>query len=350
MRLESVSLRYARRGPYVLDEVALELAPGTITAVVGGNGSGKSSLLKVAAGLLAPTAGHVRQRPAAVGYVPERLPADMRLSSRAYLAHMGRIQGLGTREARRRGGELLERLRVEGDTEAPIGTLSKGNAQKVALAQALLAEPRLLILDEPWSGLDAPTHRVLVDCLAEQRAAGAIVLLTEHRPGAVAASADAVHRLHAGRLTEQPGPLVPPAPRQAGDPDPDADADADADTAGDQGADPAGGFDLVLGPPPAAGGGTRSARAAVEPLRGLPGVLSAYADGSRVRLRTTAGRRDAVLLTVLREGYAVLDVRAAAGDVRAAVAEPQPPGGPRRRTPAVPGRPGPAPEPTGEVR
>lgn len=340
MRLESVSLRYGRRGPYVLEGVALDLEPGTVTAVVGGNGSGKSSLLKVAAGLVAPTAGSVRQRPAAVGYVPERLPAAMRLSAGAYLAHMGRIQGLGTREAHRRSGELLERLGVEGDTKAPIGTLSKGNAQKVALAQALIAEPRLLILDEPWSGLDAPTHRALVDCLAEQRAAGVIVLLTEHRPGAVAASADVVHRLQGGRLTGRPGPAapaVPPAPDRA------------PGRAPDPAPDPAGRFDLVLGLPPAtAGPGTAGAgpRAAEEWLGRLPGVLRAYSGGSRVRLSTSAEHRDAVLLAVLRQGYAVLDVRSAgtstaradgadgADGARSAVTEP--PGGPR---PAA-GRPG----------
>lgn len=298
MRLESVSLRYGRRGPYVLEGVGLDLEPGTVTAVVGGNGCGKSSLLKVAAGLVAPTAGSVRNRPGTVGYVPERLPAATRLSARAYLAHMGRIQGLATRTAHRRGRELLERLRVEGDTEAPVATLSKGNAQKVALAQALLAEPRLLVLDEPWSGLDAPAHAILVDCLAEQRASGVIVLLTEHRPGAVAASADAVHRLHRGRLTGQPVEHLPVSPA----------------------ADLRDGFDVVLGLPPAADPG-----AAEETLNGLPGVLRAHADAapSRVRLRTSAGHRDALLLAVLRQGYAVLDVRAVpAGDSRAPAGEP----------------------------
>ncbi|WEH35558.1 ABC transporter ATP-binding protein [Streptomyces sp. AM 4-1-1] len=294
MRFESVSLRYTRRGPYVLDGIGLDLAPGTITAVVGGNGCGKSSLLKVAAGLVRPTAGSVRHRPPRIGYVPERLPSTMRLSARAYLLHMGRVQGLGTRAADRRGGELLDRLRVEGDIDAPISTLSKGNAQKVALAQAMLADPRLLVLDEPWSGLDTPTHRILMECLSEQRAAGVTVLLTEHRPGTVAASADAVHRLHRGRLIEQR-----PVPA-----DPD-------------------GFDLTLGTPPTA----EDSRATEDALGRLPGVSRVHADRGRVRLRTTETHRDAVLLTVLRQGYTVLTVHAAppgeaqAGDADA-VADP----------------------------
>ncbi|MEU3350652.1 ATP-binding cassette domain-containing protein [Streptomyces sp. NPDC037389] len=149
MRLDSVGVRYTRRGPRVLDGITLDLASGTVTAVVGGNGPGKSTLLKVAAGLRRPGSGSVHGRPDRIGYVPERLPAGMRLSARSYLLHMGRVQGLRTAGADRRGGELLDRLGIEGDIDAPISTLSKGNAQKVALAQAMLGGRRLLILDEP---------------------------------------------------------------------------------------------------------------------------------------------------------------------------------------------------------
>ncbi|MET8957691.1 ABC transporter ATP-binding protein, partial [Streptomyces sp. NPDC004533] len=181
VQLESVSFRYTRRRPWVLDSVTLDLRPGTVTAVIGGNGSGKSTLLKVAAGLVRPTSGTVHGRPSRIGYVPERLPADMRLSARSYLLHMGRIQGIGTATATRRSRELLDQLSVEGDLDAPISTLSKGNAQKVALAQAMLADPQLLVLDEPWSGLDARTHRTLMDCLANRRAAGVVLLLCRRR-------------------------------------------------------------------------------------------------------------------------------------------------------------------------
>ncbi|MGH3803891.1 MAG: ATP-binding cassette domain-containing protein [Pseudonocardiaceae bacterium] len=276
MRFKSVSFRYARRGVTVLDGIGLELESGTITAVVGGNGCGKSSLLKVAAGLLRPTLGSVQDRPSKIGYVPERLPANMRLSSHSYLLHMGRIQGLGTPIAARRAGDLMDRLRIQGDTEAPIGTLSKGNAQKVALAQAMLADPQLLVLDEPWSGLDAPTHRTLMECLADLRTAGVIILLTEHRPGTVSASADTVYRLDHGRLTEEhPHPARPDE------------------------------FSLTLGVPAAAGA---DQRAAAQMLRNQPGVRSANISRSRIRLHTTAEHRDAVLLTALHQGYTVLEV------------------------------------------
>jgi ABC-2 type transport system ATP-binding protein len=273
--LESVGFRYAHRGTRVLDGVTLDLDPGTVTAVIGGNGSGKSTLLKVAAGLARPTSGAVRGRPKRIGYVPERLPADMRLSARSYLLHMGRIQGIGTVTAGRRSGELLDRLGAEGDLDAPISTLSKGNAQKVALAQAMLVDPQLLVLDEPWSGLDARTHRVLTDCLANLRDAGVIVLLTEHRPGAVTASADVVRRLHRGRLAEQ---LV-----EERSPEPTSFA-----------------IDLGVGPDTGA-----VPRQRLTALAALPGVLAAREEGGRVRLEVVAGRSDTVLAEVLKQGCTV---------------------------------------------
>ncbi|MDT0453496.1 ABC transporter ATP-binding protein [Streptomyces hesseae] len=283
MRLESVSVRYTRGGPRVLDDITLDLASGTVTAVVGGNGSGKSTLLKVAAGLRRPSSGSVRGRPDRIGYVPERLPANMRLSARSYLLHMGRVQGLRTADAARRGGELLDRLGIEGDVDAPISTLSKGNAQKVALAQAMLGGPRLLILDEPWSGLDARTHQVLVDCLAEWRAAGVVVLLTEHRPGTVAASADAVHRLHRGRLTEEA--MGEAAPE---------------------------GFAITLGVPM-----VEDRSRVMEALRALPGVRSVGEnERRRICLEVGADRSDAVLAEVLRQGHSVFEVRPGAGGHR----------------------------------
>lgn len=165
MRLEHVGVRYGRAAP-VLDGVSLTLAPGTVTAVLGANGSGKSTLLRVAAGVVEPTVGRVRDRPSVVGYVPEQCPAKLRMPPLVYLEHMGRMRGLSRGRARARGRELLERLRLEGNPRSATGKLSKGNAQKVILAQAVLVVPGLLVLDEPWAGLDADAHDVLASLIA----------------------------------------------------------------------------------------------------------------------------------------------------------------------------------------
>jgi ABC-2 type transport system ATP-binding protein len=193
--VEAVGKQFSRIGPWVLRELDLVLAPGTITEVAGGNGSGKSTLLRVVAGLTRPTAGIVRGRPASVGYAPERLPARLRMTPRSYIAHMARLRGVGATA----GLAVLDRLELAPGPDVPIATLSKGNSQKVALAQALAAPVGLLLLDEPTSGLDARAREALGDLLAERRAAGAAVLVTTHAlvPGA---AADARFELRAGRL------------------------------------------------------------------------------------------------------------------------------------------------------
>ncbi|GGM35048.1 ABC transporter ATP-binding protein [Longimycelium tulufanense] len=210
-RLEGVGRRYGR-GRWALVDIDLTVPPGATVAVVGDNGAGKSTLLRIAAGVLGPSRGRVLCRPAPVGYVPERFPVTTRMSALAYLRHLGRVRGLGTATATRRAEELLERLALTGDPTGPLNALSKGNAQKVALAQALLISPELLVLDEPWSGLDAVTHPVVVDMLAEVRAAGCAVLLTDHAAGVTRVAASAVHRLHRGRLVLNETPLNPAEP------------------------------------------------------------------------------------------------------------------------------------------
>ncbi|MFC7480185.1 ATP-binding cassette domain-containing protein [Luedemannella flava] len=140
VELRNVTKRYAGSAP-VLDGVNLTVAPGDVVGVVGANGCGKSTLLRIMVGLSTPTAGTVTGRPAVVGYVPEKLPGHGRVSARAYLTHLGRIRGLSGRQAAGRARELLDRLSLVGGAGTSLRRLSKGNAQKVALAQALLVPP-----------------------------------------------------------------------------------------------------------------------------------------------------------------------------------------------------------------
>ncbi|WP_305787654.1 ATP-binding cassette domain-containing protein [Symbioplanes lichenis] len=182
VRLRQVSKRYGR-GRWILSGVDLTLPAAEIVHVAGGNGAGKSTLLRVAAGASRPTRGTVSGIPPVTGYVPDRFTSTDAMSSAAYLTHVGRIRGLGGRASTRRAHELLDRLALAGGPHTPIRALSKGNAQKVALAQALMAPPALLVLDEPWSGLDTAAHAELAAILREVRDTGAAVLLTDHRSG-----------------------------------------------------------------------------------------------------------------------------------------------------------------------
>ncbi|WP_262283029.1 ATP-binding cassette domain-containing protein [Micromonospora sp. MA102] len=181
MRLEGVWLRYHRRGPWVLRQTDVAIGPGEVAVVLGRNGVGKSTLLQLAAGVLRPTRGRVVDRPPAVGWVPERFPADQPFTVGAYLAAMARMVGLPGAEADRAVRHWVDRLGLARFHAVRLPELSKGTAQKVGLAQALLRPPGLLVLDEPWEGLDAATRDLVPEMIGEVLAEGGAVLVSDHR-------------------------------------------------------------------------------------------------------------------------------------------------------------------------
>ncbi len=194
-----VGKRYGRGG-WVLDGIDLAVAPGESVAVLGSNGSGKSTLLRLLAGVSRPTRGTVTTGAAVLGYVPDQFTATDAMSSVAYLTHLGRVRGLRTPAATRRARDLLARLELAGGLRTPIRALSKGNVQKVVLAQALLVPPDLLLLDEPWSGLDTSAHDVLGDLLHEVVGRGGSVVLTDHHEAVARAHATVSYTVTGGRL------------------------------------------------------------------------------------------------------------------------------------------------------
>ena len=203
-----LSKRYSRRQPWVLDHLDLRFEPGTLTVVVGANGCGKSTLLRVLAGVSRPTAGLITQRPRQVGYVPERLPARLQMTGREYLAHMGRLRRLDSSYAGARGEDLAARLSLNPGLDVPVRSLSKGNSQKVALAQAFLAPVGLLLLDEPWSGLDPSASEGLREEMSSPRNEGTAVVATAHRADAIPGP-DRCLLLSGGHLSEIVPPDVP---------------------------------------------------------------------------------------------------------------------------------------------
>ena len=263
LRLHGVGKRYGR-GALVLSDVDLEVEPGEVLGIVGRNGSGKSTLLRILARVSRPTTGVVAGSPV-TGYVPDRFPATTRMSALGYLEHLGRIGGMSTVEPR--ATELLERLALAGGPRAPIKQLSKGNAQKVGLAQAVLADPELLVLDEPWAGLDPAAHGVLAELIAEACERGASVVFTAHRDDLAGAHAPRVLRLTDGKVhpVQVAGPSGPHARILL------------------RGAD---GHDWAAD----------------------PGVVGVRRVGERVELDVSPGRSDAVLGIALRRGWSVISV------------------------------------------
>jgi ABC-2 type transport system ATP-binding protein len=213
MRLEAVGKRYGIRQPWVVRGVTAELPAGRLIRVSGRNGSGKSTLLRVVAGVSLPSAGKVTGRPH-TGYVPERFPGGLPFSGREYLLHLARVHGLRGDEARRRVGQWLERLGAAGYADQSLRTMSKGMCQKMAIAQALLPSPGLLILDEAWTGLDQAARAELDAAVGERVAAGGTVLFVDHDQARLAGREDERWNFDtAGGVTVLAGPAPQAAPQ-----------------------------------------------------------------------------------------------------------------------------------------
>ncbi|MFF4490403.1 ATP-binding cassette domain-containing protein [Streptomyces sp. NPDC001544] len=208
--LEQVGRRYGLRGPWVLRGVDLALAPGTLTRVEGANGTGKSTLLRLLAGIDAPSEGRVSGRPR-TAYVPERFPPALPFTAAEYLTHLGTVHGLSRRAAPRAAAEWLDRFGAGSHARTPMDRLSKGSSQKVAVAQALLAEPELLVLDEAWTGLDTAARAELERAVAERVAAGGAVVFVDHDPRRLAEAADATYAVVDGGLDRRTGRATVPA-------------------------------------------------------------------------------------------------------------------------------------------
>ena len=201
MRLESVGKRYGLRQPWVVRSVSLDVLPGRLIRLEGRNGSGKSTLLRVAAGVSLPSTGRVTGRPH-TGYVPERFPGGLPFSGRDYLLHLARVHGLRGPAAARAVDEWLDRLGAASYAGQPLRALSKGMCQKVALAQALLARPGLLVLDEAWTGLDQAARGELDAAVVERLADGGAVMFVDHEQARLAGRISERWRLDdSGRVT-----------------------------------------------------------------------------------------------------------------------------------------------------
>lgn len=205
LRLAGIAKAYG--GLEVLRGVDLDLPPGILAHIQGANGSGKSTLLRIVAGVTAPTAGTLAARPQTVGYVPERFPPALRFTARSYLRHQARIRG-----RRREVPEALaDRFALSGFLDVPMAHLSKGTAQKVAVLQALAAEPGLLVLDEAWTGLEAGSREALSEAAIARRDAGGIVVFTDHRHRAASLVPDVSYLVAGGGVHPASPGSAPPA-------------------------------------------------------------------------------------------------------------------------------------------
>jgi ABC-2 type transport system ATP-binding protein len=189
--LELQNLSKSYRGIPAISNVNFRVSAGEVVGYLGANGSGKSTTVKIITGLLQPSEGRVlfegkniRDDLAgfrgALGYVPEEAHLYTYLSGFEYLQLVGRLRGVRERQIQIKATRLLQLLGLESWRHSPISMYSKGMKQRVLIAAALMHDPKLLIFDEPLSGLDVLSSRLFKDLLLELTAAGKAVLYISH--------------------------------------------------------------------------------------------------------------------------------------------------------------------------
>ncbi|MEJ7603589.1 MAG: ATP-binding cassette domain-containing protein, partial [Kofleriaceae bacterium] len=193
-----------------LEDVSFEVAPGEVVGLLGPNGAGKTTLMKILTGVLEPDGGEIRVHgidvvadPLAaqrrIGYLPESAPLYSEMLVQEYLDTMAAMRGVPYGDRRERMIEAIRATGLEDRVVQPIGTLSKGFRQRVGIAQAIIHQPDILILDEPTTGLD-PTQIVEIRDLIKRLASKTTVLLSTHILSEVEAACERVLVIMRGQL------------------------------------------------------------------------------------------------------------------------------------------------------
>lgn len=208
VQLSRISKVY--NGVHAVNDLNLEINRGEIVGIIGHNGAGKTTALKMIVGLIVPTSGtlnvmglDIQKNGAAVkkslGYLPEENALYENMTALEYLGFFASIYGISAREVKARGASLLESLKLDADNKL-IGDMSKGMKRKVSIARTLIHDPDLLILDEPNSGLDPLTSFFIIEYLKRLREKGKTIILSAHNLFHVEYICDRVAIMKRGKL------------------------------------------------------------------------------------------------------------------------------------------------------
>jgi len=210
LKIEARSLSKNFGGIVAVDRLSFEVRSGEVLGFLGPNGAGKSTTMKMLTGFLAPSAGTasinghdiINDSLAArriIGYLPEGAPGYGEMTVRNFLEFIARARGFRGREARRKAAAAIDRLNLDRVPEQPIETLSKGFKRRVGLAQAILHDPQVLILDEPTDGLD-PNQKHEVRHLIRDMSSEKIIVISTHMLEEVHALCNRAMIISDGRL------------------------------------------------------------------------------------------------------------------------------------------------------
>lgn len=206
--VDNISKKYQSRT--VVDHINLNLTTG-VYGLLGANGAGKTTLMRMLCGILRPTEGHITlaRQPvtsesyrAMLGYLPQDFGYYPDFTGREFLLYMAALKGLPKPQARQKSKELLELVGLAEQAHKKIRTYSGGMKQRLGIAQALLGEPKLLVLDEPTAGLD-PKERVRFRDLIALAGKSSIVLLSTHIVSDVEHIADSILMMKDGKMIYQ---------------------------------------------------------------------------------------------------------------------------------------------------
>jgi len=209
IRIEKITKCYGRKR--AVDGISLEVFPGELFAFLGPNGAGKTTTIKMMSGLLRPDAGtiHICGLPmstdalaakARLAYVPDEPFLYEKLTAREFLRFVAQMYSIPDDVARRRAGDLMDRLRIDTFADQLAEGFSHGMKQKVVLAAALLHEPDVLIVDEPMVGLDPGGMRTVKDLFRERASAGKTVFMSTHTLDMAEAIADRIGIINQGQI------------------------------------------------------------------------------------------------------------------------------------------------------
>ena len=197
-------------GVVALNDLTLTIEPGMSFGLMGENGAGKSTLVRLLMGFIFPTRGQlsvlgeseVRRAHARIGYLHERPYVELRFTARSYLTYLAQLSGLWDAANRQRVQSVLEQVDLNAAAGERLASYSKGMLQRLSIAQTLLTDPQLLILDEPTNGLDPYSQWQVRQLIAALRKQGKTILLCSHYLTEVEMLCDAVGILQHGKLVQ----------------------------------------------------------------------------------------------------------------------------------------------------